>query len=67
MINQICRSGNIREVLIFAKFAMRTNSRMQEIYNSATKENSHILNFVKSPKIRNSQKFKHAEMTGSPV
>ena len=38
-----CRSGNTREVLIFANFARRTNSRIQEsrekyYYNSATKE-----------------------------
>ena len=37
-----CRSGNIREVLIFANFA-RTNSRIQEsrenyYYHSATEE-----------------------------
>ena len=30
-------------------------------------EKSRILNFVKSPKIRNSPKFKHAKMTGSAV
>ena len=39
-----CRSGNIREVLIFANFARRTYSRNQEsrknyYYNSATEEN----------------------------
>ena len=38
-----CRSGNIREVLIFANFASRTNSRIQEFrenyfYNSTNKE-----------------------------
>ena len=37
-----CRSGNIREVLIFANFARRTISRIQKscenyYYNSATK------------------------------
>ena len=37
------RSGNIREVLIFANFAWKTNSRIQEsrenyYYNSGTKE-----------------------------
>ena len=65
-----CRSGNIREVLIFANFARRTNSRIQEPrenyhYNSATEKNlnSRILNFVKSPKIRNSRKIKHAKIT----
>ena len=38
-----CRSGNIREVLIFANFTSRTNSRIQEsrenyYFNSATEE-----------------------------
>ena len=38
-----CRSGNIREVLIFANFARRTDSRMQNsrenyYYDNATKE-----------------------------
>ena len=38
-----CRSGNIREVLIFADVARRTNSRIQEsrencYYNSDTEE-----------------------------
>ena len=38
-----CRSGNIREVLIFANFARITYSRIQEprknyFYNSAIKE-----------------------------
>ena len=41
---EYCRSGNIREVLVFANFARMTNSRIQEsrenyfCYNSATKE-----------------------------
>ena len=43
MLPIYCRSGNIREVSIFANFARRTNSRIQEsrenyFYNSATKE-----------------------------
>ena len=53
-----CRSGNIREVLIFANFARRINSRIQDsrenyYYNSACKKNEYspILNFVKSTKI----------------
>ena len=63
-----CRSGNISEVLIFANFERRTNSRIQEsrenyYYNSTNKQkknaNSRLFNFVKSPKIRNSRKFKH--------
>ena len=46
-----CRSGNIREVLIFANFAKRTNSRIQESrenYNITTKEK---------------EKFKHTKIT----
>ena len=55
------------------QFSPRTNSRIQEsrenyYYNSSTKnENSRILNFGKSPKIRNSRKFKHAKITRSTV
>ena len=43
-ISIYCRSGNIREVLIFANFARKTSSRIQEsrenyyYYNSGTKE-----------------------------
>ena len=49
------RSGNIREVLIFAK---RTNSRIQEShekdnYNSATKEKCKIANFKFREKSQN--------------
>ena len=69
-----CRSSNICWVSIFANFARRTNSRMQECrenytHNSATKENenSRILNFVKSPNMRNSRKFKHANIIRSTV
>ena len=47
---EYCISGNIREILIFANFARRSNSRIQESrenyhYNSATgqNENSRIL------------------------
>ena len=44
-----CRSGNIREVLIFANFAWRTNSRIQDsrenyYYDSATKEKGKFAN-----------------------
>ena len=59
-----CRSGNIRKVLIFANFAKKTNSPMQEscnffYYNSATNENenSRVLNFVKSPRIKKIRKY----------
>ena len=73
---QYCRSGNIREVLIiYANFAMMTNSRIREsreffFFIKALLEknnNSRILIFVKSPKIRNSQKLKHAKTTRSTV
>ena len=64
-----CRSGNIYEVLIFANFATRTFSRIYEsrenyYHNRAAKKNkkSQILIFMKSPKIRNSRKFKHAKI-----
>ena len=49
VLGQSCRSGNIREVLIFANFA-RTNSRIQECRefcyynNSATKEKEKFAN-----------------------
>ena len=57
-----CSSGNIREVLIFTNFSRRRHSRIPGFrenyyYNSTTK--------VKSPKIRNSRKFEHAEITRS--
>ena len=65
---------NIRKVSIFANFARRTNSWVPEsrenyYYNSSPKknENSRILNFVKSPKIRNLRKFKHAKINWSTV
>ena len=53
-----CRSGNFREVLIFANLAEMTNSRIQEshknyFHNSAIlkkNENLRILNFVKNEK-----------------
>ena len=52
-----CRSGNTREVLIFAK---RTNSRIQEshenyYYNSATKEEYKFANSKISKKSKNQQ------------
>ena len=55
-LTEYCGSGYIREVLILA---MRTNSLIQDFrenyyYNSATNENSRILIFLKSLKIRNS-------------
>ena len=59
---------NTVDLLIFANFARRTNSRIQEsrenyYYNSATKEIEKFANFnlLESIKIRNSRKFKHAK------
>ena len=68
------KSGNIREVL-FSRIPREGQicefrvSREKYFYNSATKvnENSQILKFVKSPKIRNSRKFKHAKIIRSTV
>ena len=61
-ICQRCRSGNIREVLIFANFARRTISRIQEYrenyyYNSATEgqlkyANSYLCEKSRNQKIR---------------
>ena len=73
--NIYCRSGNIREILIFANFARGdkfTNSRISQkniiiIVLPKKNENSQILNSVKSTKIRNSRKFKHTNMTRSTV
>ena len=69
-----CRSGNIREVSIFANFARRINSRIQNLAKNIIiiallkkNENLQILNFMKSPKIRNSRKFKHVKITKSTV
>ena len=44
IIIKYCKSGNIREVSVFANFASSTNSRIQEslenyYYNIATKKN----------------------------
>ena len=43
IIMTYCRSGNVREVLIFANFARTTNPQIEEsrenyFYNSATKK-----------------------------
>ena len=69
-----CRSGNIREVLIFANFARRTNSRIQEsreeyYYNSPTKEKWKLANSKLREKSqnKNSRKFAHAKITRSTV
>ena len=40
--SQYCRSGNIREVLIFANFARRTNSQIQE-----SRKNSYKIALIK--------------------
>ena len=61
-----CRSGNIREVLIFVDFARKTNSRIQKsrknnFYNGATREK---LKFANS-KLR--EKLKTRKITSSTV
>ena len=60
-----CGTGNIREVLIFANSARKTNSRIQEFrenhyYNSATKEKRKFANSKLREKSKN-QKF-HDEL-----
>ena len=65
--NMYCGSGNIRKVLIWVNFLRRGQILIRELKNIANfffiiallkkHENSRILNFVKSPKIGNSQKF----------
>ena len=69
-----CRSGNICEVLFFANFARRTNSRTQQsrenyYSNSASKEKSTFANSKLREKsiIGNSRKCIHAKMTRSTV
>ena len=47
--SEYCRSGDIRDVLIFANFARRTNSRIPEsrenyYYNSTYKEKEKFVN-----------------------
>ena len=69
-----CRSGIIREVLITR---ISRGGQIREFKNLAKiifiiallkkNENSQILNFVKSHKIRNSGKFEHAKITRSTV
>ena len=66
-----CRYGNIREIFIFARrpYLRIQESRESYSYNWLLKKNanSQIINFVKSPKNRNSQKFKHSKITRSTV
>ena len=66
-----CNSGNIREILIFANFARSTNKNLAKIITVIAllkkNENSRILEIVKSRKIRNSRKFKHANISRSTV
>ena len=55
---QYCISGNIREVLIFANFSKRTNSRIQEsrekyYYNSVIKEKYEFENYKFHEKSQN--------------
>ena len=66
-----CRSGNIREVLIFSTFARRSNLRIEEFrenyYHKSDTfieiDNLRILDFTKIPKITTSRKSKHAKNT----
>ena len=62
-----CRSGDIREVLIFANSMRRTNSRIQEssenYYNSATKEKYEFANSKLREKSKN-KKFAKKMLTG---
>ena len=69
-----CRSGNIRRVLIFAVSRGGQIREFKDLAKIITiiallgrNENSRILNFVKSPKITNSRKSKHAKITRSTV
>ena len=65
-----CGSGNIREIL-FSRISQGEQIREFEnlvkiiiiIALLGENENSQILNFVKSPKIRNSRKFKPKKIT----
>ena len=58
--SRISRGGQIREFKNLAKSIFLIPLLMKN-------ENSRIKNFVKSSKIRNFQKFKHAQITGSTV
>ena len=65
-----CKSGNIRDFRQFRKDDTLANLRIPRKlfdYNSATIDNSRILDLTKSPKITNLQKFKHAKITRSTV
>ena len=65
-----CRSGNIRDIL-FSRIPRGEQIRKFEnlvkiiiiIALLRKNKNSQILNFVKSPKIRNKRKFKHKKIT----
>ena len=67
-------SGNIREVLIFANFVRRTNSRIQEscenyYYDSATEEKEKFANSTLREKSENKKfaKLKHAKISRCTV
>ena len=65
-----CRSDYIREVLISVNSVQRTIKNLAKIINIIAlleRKKSRILNFLKSPKIRNSRKLKHAKITRSTV
>ena len=59
-----CKIGNIRKDLFFREFREDkfANSRISRKFNKRKNENSRILNFMKSPKIRNTLKFYHAKI-----
>ena len=61
VIHIYCRFGNIREVLLFANFVRRTNSRIHEFsenyhHNSTTEDNGKFVNSKIREKSQN-QKF----------
>ena len=69
------KSGNIRELLVFANLARRKNSRIWKLSRKLLLlvlpiieiDNSRILDFAKIPKITDSQQYKHAKITKSTV
>ena len=60
LFSRISQAGQIREFKNFAKIINIIALLKKNV-------NSRILNFVNSPKIRDSRKFKHAKITRSTV
>ena len=69
---------NTVDLVIFARFSFPRGGQIPELKNLAKiiiiitailkkNVNLQILNFVKSPQIKNSRKFKHANITRSTV